>query len=219
MSERVVIFGAALAFLMLAAPIAAHENHEALGAGPGPVTQQGLATTVPAEAVGIHDNMTAAHGAAMDDHAAANGSFGQRLISWLGRMHSLLVHFPIAMFLGAVGVELFGLWKGRRDYRRIAHVMLIVGAVGAVAAASLGWFAGGLYLSDRNPILTAHRWLGTAIAIVGLVLLYLSITAQRATDAPRRLYWILLGVMTFAIAIQGWLGGTFMHGGINHLAF
>src|SRR3546814_6243231 len=63
------------------------------------------------------------------------------------------------MFLGALGVELFGLWKGRRDYEWVARVMLVIGAIGAVAAAFLGWFAGGFYLTDRNSILMAHRWL------------------------------------------------------------
>lgn len=222
MLRRVVLHGAVLAALILASPIAAHENQQALGAGPSPAAEQAASAEGPAGAADMHGDMAAAHGEAMGDHAAAaegNKSFGQRLVSWLGRMHSLLVHFPIAMFLGAIGVELFGLWKGRPDYRRAAQVMLIVGAIGAVAAAALGWFAGGFYLTDRNPILMAHRWLGTSIAIVGLLLFYLSFTAQRAPEEPRRIYWVLLGAMTIAIAIQGWLGGTFMHGGINHMAF
>ena len=70
------------------------------------------------------------------------------------------------------------MWRRNRDYQHVAHIMLVVGALGAIAAAFLGWFAGGFYLTDRNPIL-----------------------------------------MTLAISIQGFLGGTFMHGGIYHLAF
>ncbi|PWG03812.1 hypothetical protein DF286_03160 [Sphingosinicella humi] len=170
----------------------------------------------------MHSEMATAHGEAMGQHMEAaeeNKTFAQRLLSWLGRLHSLVVHFPIAMFLGALGVELFGLWKGRRNYERAAQVMLVVGAIGAVAAAFLGWFAGGFYLTDRNTVLMAHRWLGTAIAVAGLLLLYLSVTARRAPDKPRRVYWALLGAVTVAIAIQGWMGGTFMHGGVDHLAF
>jgi uncharacterized membrane protein len=222
MFKRVALRLAVLAGLMLTSPVLAHENHEELGAGPGPVAEQNVAAPEKAEAVDMHSEMAAEHGEAMGQHMEAaeeNKTFSQRLVSWLGRMHSLVVHFPIAMFLGALGVELFGLWKGRRDYEWVAQVMLVIGAIGAVAAAFLGWFAGGFYLTDRNSILMAHRWLGTAIAVAGLLLLYLSATARRAPERPRRTYWALLGVMTFAIAIQGWMGGTFMHGGIDHMVF
>src|SRR3546814_10034418 len=79
----------------------------------------------------------------------------------------MVIHFPIALFIGAFGVELFGLWRRNRDYQHVAHIMLVVGALGAIVAAFLGWFAGGFYLTDRNPILMTHRWLGTSIAVFG----------------------------------------------------
>lgn len=91
--------------------------------------------------------------------------------------------------------------------------------LGAIVAAFLGWFAGGFYLTDRNPILMTHRWLGTAIAGVGLVLVYLAAGHRRAPERSRKLYLVLLGLMTLAISVQGFRGGTFMHGGLNHLAF
>jgi heme A synthase len=97
--------------------------------------------------------------------------------------------------------------------------MLIVGVLGAVVAAFLGWFAGGFYLTDRNQVLMLHRWLGTAIAGAGFVLLYLSATARRTPEKPRTAYWIALALMTIAIAIQGYIGGSFMHGGMRHMAF
>jgi hypothetical protein len=97
--------------------------------------------------------------------------------------------------------------------------MLMVGATGAVVAAFLGWFAGGFYLTDRNQILMLHRWLGTAIAVAAFGLLYLSATARRSPEKPRTIYWVALAVMTIAIAIQGYIGGSFMHGGMRHMAF
>jgi uncharacterized membrane protein len=232
MLNRVLLKAMLPLILLAGSPAIAHENHDKLGAGPGPTTEANVADQplkstaegAPASqsTAEMHSEMAAAHGEAMEHHAEAaerNKTFGQRLMSWLGRAHSLVVHFPIAMFVGALGVELFGLWRRRRDYEWAAQVMLGVGAIGAVAAALLGWFAGGFYWTDRNPILMTHRWLGTGIAAVGLILLYLSSTAKRSPEKPRTIYWGVLGAMTVAIAIQGWLGGTFMHGGIHHMDF
>lgn len=221
---RAAALAVALISLSVGSPTLAHENHEELGAGPGPAVEvmANNAVAEKAKAADVHTDMAVAHGEAMEQHAQVaeqNKTFGQRLVSWLGRMHMLLVHFPIAMFVGALGVELFGLWKGNRDYQRAAQIMLMVGAIGAVAAAFLGWFAGGFYLTDRNIVLMIHRWLGTAIAGAAILLLYLSASARRAPDKPRAAYWAALGAITIAIAVQGYLGGSFMHGGMNHMAF
>ena len=105
MFKQVALRLAVLAALMMGSPAMAHENHDELGAGPGPAVEQNVAAAADtkAEAVDIHMNMAAAHGEAMGHHAKeaeASKTFGQRLVSWLGRLHSLVVHFPIAMFLG-----------------------------------------------------------------------------------------------------------------------
>lgn len=226
------------AVLVLGAPVPAfaHENHDALGAGPGKPEARRAASaddhagmahtsadgmTGPADmAMGrdvAADDMAMGH--AHDQVSKKNKTFGQRLTSWLGRLHTAVIHFPIALTIGAFAVELFGRWRRKPLYREVARVMLVVAALGAIAAASLGWFAGGFYLTDRNPVLMTHRWLGTTLALLSIGLVYLASQARRAADQPRTAYWALLGVMSLAIAIQGWLGGSFMHGGLNHLAF
>ncbi|WP_245409616.1 DUF2231 domain-containing protein [Allosphingosinicella vermicomposti] len=205
-------------WLVLGSAASAHENHDQLGAGPGAPAAAKFETPT----ADMHENMAAAHEQVAEHHEdAANQkrTFGQRIVSWLGRAHSLVVHFPIAMFIGALAVELYGLWRRDRQFQWAAHVMLVVGAIGAIAAAGLGWFAGGFYLADRNPVLMAHRWLGTTIAILGVGLLYLGASARRSPDRPRLVYWMLLAFITLGIAVQGWLGGSFMHGGMNHMAF
>jgi uncharacterized membrane protein len=221
-SVRLYAFLAAMALMVLGSPGAAHDDHEELGAGPGPAQEQVEPKDARVDAASAHEGMAEMHEMATEEHEAAadrNKTFGERLISWLGRLHTLAIHFPIAMFVGALAVELVGLWRRDATLRSAAHVMLVVGAAGAVGAAALGWFAGGFYLTDRNPVLMLHRWLGTAIAIAGLLLLYLSAAARRHPQPRRRFYWIILAGMTLAIAVQGYIGGSFMHGGMDHLAF
>jgi hypothetical protein len=56
-------------------------------------------------------------------------------------------------------------------------------------------------------------------SIAGLLLLNLAATARQSPERRRPIYWIMLARMTIAIAIQGYIGGSFMHGGMDHLIF
>lgn len=240
--ERATTVFVALGALSMGSIAVAHEDHDKLGAGPGPAKT--AASAQPADQKADRSDMTDDHmrmgsmttadmnmggrdiagddmdmGGMHEEAVNKNKTFGQRLVSWLGRMHIMVIHFPIALFIGAFGVELFGLWRRSRDYQHVAQIMLVVGALGAIVAAGLGWFAGGFHLTDRNPILMTHRWLGTAIAAFGIALAYMAAGHRKAPERSRTVYWGLLGLMTLAISVQGFLGGTFMHGGLNHLAF
>ena len=209
-ARRAILMVFAVLALSAGSIASAHENHDAIGAGPGPAKNatpnqradkadatdghvgMGSMSTVDMNLGGrgiAGDDMDM--GGMHEEAANKNKTFGQRIVSWLGRLHTMVIHFPIAMFIGAFAVELFGLWRRNRDMQHVAHVMLVVGALGAIVAAFLGWFAGG----------------------------YLAAGHRRAPERSRKLYLVLLGLMTLAISVQGFLGGTFMHGGLNHLAF
>lgn len=224
-ARRIVVIAVAVAGLMTGSAAFAHEDHEKLGAGPGPAAEQVVPAQNQAMAMpGMEADGHMAEGGmdmghALDPESRRNKTFEQRLVSWLGRLHTMVIHFPIAMFVGAFAVELFGLWRRNRDYQHVAYIMLIVGSLGAIVAAFLGWFAGGFYLTDRNPVLMIHRWLGTAIAISGFILVYLAAASRKTPERSRTVLVSLLGLMVLAVSIQGFLGGTFMHGGLRHLAF
>src|SRR3546814_3193949 len=101
----------------------AHEDHDALGAGPGPAASS-AAETQKADGADAGDghmgmgsmstvdmNMggRAIAGDDMDmggmhqETANKKQTYGERLVSWLGRGHNMGLHFPIAPFIGAVG--------------------------------------------------------------------------------------------------------------------
>lgn len=229
-----IAIGPALAVLLAIAaqaPASAHEDKNALGAGPGHETTTSVnrapdharggaaAGHGPADAaVGGQDiagDDMAGHG----DHGRRGGTFWQRLASWLGRVHTAVIHFPIAMLIGAFALELLGVWRGRPQFRDVSRGMLVVGALGAVAAAALGWFAGGFYLTDRNPVLMIHRWLGTTLAVLTSILAYRAVTRSAAPGERSIVNLLSLGAIAAAVAVQGYLGGSFMHGGLDHLAF
>lgn len=135
---------------------------------------------------------------------------GKRLLNWLGRLHPVIVHFPIAFFPAALVTALVG--RRRPAFATPVQFLVIAGGIIAPAAAVLGWFdAMG---ADPDPVLDAHRWLGTAIGIGGLAL---AAWAWRRPDQDRSAGMIAaLSAMTVAVVIQGWFGGEMVHG-IGHM--
>ena len=196
------------------------DMQEMMGDGTMPKIPDGSAPMAPE---GNHlEGMGNGHGGMMDHSDAAdnsNKSFGERLFIWLGKLHTVVIHFPIAMIVAAFAAEAFGVARGKPDWRSAARIMLVIGALGAVAAAFFGWFAGGFYLYDRNLILTTHRYLGMTVAIGSVLLAWAGLRRFHHNRSEEILFAVLLGLLTIGVLIQAFLGGTFMHGGMNHMNF
>lgn len=162
------------------------------------------------------------HGAMMGHDEAednSNKSFGERLFIWLGKLHIVVIHFPIAMIVAAFAAEAFGVMKRKAEWRSAARIMLVIGALGAVTASFLGWFAGGFYLYDRNLVLTSHRYLGMTVTIGSVLLAWSGLKRFHHNVSEDKIFTVLLGLLTIGVLIQAFLGGTFMHGGLNHMNF
>ena len=137
-------------------------------------------------------------------------STAARLLDWLGRLHPIIVHFPIAFFPAALFTAIVG--RRRPAFAAPVQFLVIAGGIMAPLAAILGWLDA--MSADPDPLLTVHRWLGT---VIGISALGLGIWAWRRPDQIR---WtgMLAGLtaITAAIVVQGWFGGAMVHG-IDHL--
>jgi uncharacterized membrane protein len=155
-------------------------------------------TTPQGEAAADHmANMMDDMGMEMD---RSKMSFFERLYSWFGRLHPLIVHFPIAFFPAALLTAIVG--RRRPAFSAPVQFLVVAGGIFAPIAAIAGWFAG--LSADPEPILTYHRWLGVGVGILGTGL---GIWAWRRPWEDRGAGMILaLTVMTVAIVIQGFLG-------------
>jgi uncharacterized membrane protein len=138
--------------------------------------------------------------------------FRQRLINWTGRLHPFAVHFPIALFPIA-WVSLL-LARRRGETGDLIRSLIVVGGGAAVIATLLGWLNGGFQLTDADPVLVWHRWVGTVLGLAGGAV---AIWAWRSETAmrTRAMAWTL-GLITAGLLAQGWLGGALIHG-IDHL--
>ncbi|WP_339929649.1 DUF2231 domain-containing protein [uncultured Brevundimonas sp.] len=201
--------------LMVSTPAFAHEDHDK------PAAQAQVA--VSAGAVPGSDIM-AMPGMAQDmDHAgmaadAAPKTFPQRLVRWLGAMHPAAVHFPIALFLVAAVLEIAALTLRRPVLTQGTRIIIALAAISALAAVALGWLAMGMPGND-DVTHTYHRWLGTGIAVLGLLSWWAKEYWVRKPGRRRELVYIgMLTVTASAILVNALLGGMLTHG-VKHLMF
>lgn len=130
----------------------------------------------------------------------------------IGRLHPLLVHFPIALVLVAAVAEVVATTTGLSDWRALALANLRAGAVFAIGAAIAGWRLASSPGIEATSSLEWHRWLGSiaAIAVVGAALA----TAGARGRSPLAIwaYRITLFWATALVAVTGHLGGLLVWG-------
>ena len=144
------------------------------------------------------------------DRDRSSISFGARLLDWLGRLHPIIVHFPIAFFPAALATAIVG--RRRPAFATPVRFLVLPGGIIAPVAAILGWLDA--IDADGGTLLSVHQWLGTAIGLGGLAL---AAWAVRRPDQDRSIGMLTaLSLMTVAIAVQGWFGGALVHG-IDHM--
>lgn len=85
------------------------------------------------------------------------------LPEWAPNVHPMIVHFPIALIVAAIGADLLSLLLSRRDWLRPASVGLyVVGGASALLTYLTGtWAADTVSVSgEAQSVLTAHADLG-----------------------------------------------------------
>ena len=146
-------------------------------------------------------------------------SFGERLLAWLGAWHPAVIHFPIALPVMVGVLELLAWSRRMPRYAANNQSLLGVAIAGAFVASSVGWAGAGLPGAEDDWTMTMHRWLGSAIPFLLLLLWNAGrLSVSTATGSRSRSYVVLLVVSVMLILTQGFLGGEVTHGA-NHMAF
>ncbi|MES2902768.1 MAG: DUF2231 domain-containing protein [Pseudomonadota bacterium] len=209
----------AAAMIVGASPAFAHEEHRRQRAAAAKAEQMRKAqadtppgTNAPAaiNPAAMHSRMGGMMEAPKVDRATMSTS--ARLLDWLGRLHPIIVHFPIAFFPAAFFTAIVG--RRRPAYAKPVQFLVVAGGIVAPIAAILGWFDGGFTLATDDWMLSYHRWLGTGIGVGALVLAIWAIRKPEEDRGPGMI--VGLGLMTAAIVMQGWFGGALVHG-IDHM--
>ena len=130
----------------------------------------------------------------------------------LGRIHPLVIHFPIALVLVAALAELIATVTGRLYWRTVAVANLRAGAAFGVIAAIAGWFLPRVLGLDSTALLEWHRWIGTLAALLIVVAALGSGGADRRSPMAFGLYRLTLFAAAALVAVTGHLGGTLVWG-------
>ncbi len=127
------------------------------------------------------------------------------LWQFLGRLHPLIVHFPVGLLCVALLLEILD-WRGtRKELRGGINVLLWIGTGSAVVAVALG-----LLLANQEDYggdtLTYHQWSGIATMSLSLLTLALLRTGRL------RWYRGTLILTVVGVSVAGHLGAMLTHG-------
>jgi uncharacterized membrane protein len=218
-----LVIAAAAFALIFAAPARAHqgERHE-----PAAQTMQSQPVGDQAAPDAEMSGAQMAWPTTVDDDDDAMGMHHERpktllgrLIAWLGAWHPAIVHFPVALLLTAAFLEILAAVRSDAQVAAGNKMLLGLAALSACFAAPLGWADAGLPTVEDEWFLTAHRWLGTALPFLMLVLWRLKSRSDGAQNSERPPYYeAVLIAAVLAVLAQAYLGGDITHG-VHHLDF
>jgi len=133
-------------------------------------------------------------------------------MAFIGRLHPLLIHFPIALVVAAAAAEAAALLTADGGWGLVADRNVRAGAFFALMATMAGWRLALAPGMERSTLLEWHRWLGTlaAAATVGAALA----TARSVGRSARGVWTFRFALLAAAalVALTAHLGGQLVWG-------
>lgn len=133
------------------------------------------------------------------------------ILKLIGRLHPMVVHFPIGLLVIAFFLEVLTIKGKRVELREGVKWMVYIGTLFTILSTSFGWFLK-VYDAYTGDLVSTHQNLGfatLAFAIITSVLLFKTTKKQ----VPNYLtYRVALFVTVFTLTITGHLGANLTHG-------
>jgi len=132
----------------------------------------------------------------------------------LQNIHPLVVHFPIALLLAAALMYWTGFVARRDSWLWSGMWTLVLGALGAAAAAATGLYAApGVMLapSVKTALLANHKQIMIAVAILSAALALWAIAARPIPARGRGVFLAMLLLMAALLAKGADYGGRMVY--------
>lgn len=131
---------------------------------------------------------------------------------FVGRFHSLLIHFPIALLISAGALEAYSALVDRRNYRDTIRLMLTLALASSIAA-SISGFLLSLEGGFSQNTLYWHLRLGLLFTFgTGISLLLDWARSKSRSRKVIQLHQFSLALTILALLAAGHLGGKMAHG-------
>jgi len=131
---------------------------------------------------------------------------------FLGRLHPLLVHFPIGVLFLAFVLEMLSNFRRFRKIRGAVPFSVVVGLAASIFSSLSGWFLSqeGGYEPD---LLFRHRLFGFMTVAIAFML-WVVITYEKNLPKPKRrpVRMAVFLVMIVILTVTGHFGGSITHG-------
>ena len=132
-----------------------------------------------------------------------------------GRTHTMAVHFPIAMLIGAAIFEALRIVRRKREPSPTVLSCLVLATLTGVHAAVAGWLNADIEPHGKGvaDLIETHRWFGIGSGAMALLALIVHLVARRtgATTA-RRIGAALIFAAAGVVGFTGHLGGSIVNG-------
>ena len=129
-------------------------------------------------------------------------------------LHPLVVHFPIALLLTAVGLDLAAVGLRRPGWHRVGLWNLSLGTVGAATAVLTGLRAEDVakHSFEIWQVIQIHKRLGISTLILGIMVVTVRLL-KRDQLSPRARVATLVAMVAMAatLSLGGYLGGRLVY--------
>lgn len=140
-----------------------------------------------------------------------------RIWAFQGYFHPATVHFPVAL-LSVGGLFVVIGWLRKTENNDVAYYCLLLGALSAIFAATMGWsFAVergfGNWDNLDNMTLTRHRWFGVGVSVFATAMAIIAIVdRQKQSFNLQRIWQLGLVLCAFLAGLVGHQGGELSYG-------
>lgn len=124
-------------------------------------------------------------------------------------LHPIAAHFPIALFITALGLEILSLILKNERFHKTSWINYILGVLGAGGAILCAFLE---HVTLKHPVYYTHHNFGYLTFITSLLsLLLLLVIKKRFSKTFRVSFLIILIIIAVLILITGYTGGRLVY--------